>query len=85
MKSILLRPTRERSVLLHHPWIFSGSIAQLQGKPEPGETVAVRAPQGDFRGWAAYSPNSKIAARVWSWDEAEKIDAEFFRRRLQAA
>lgn len=85
MKSILLRPTRERSVLLHHPWVFSGSIAQLQGKPEPGETVAVREPQGDFLGWAAYSPNSKIAARIWSWDESEKIDADFFRRRLQAA
>lgn len=85
MKSLLLRPTRERSVLLHHPWVFSGSIAQLQGKPEPGETVAVRGPQGNFLGWAAYSPNSKIAARIWSWDEAEKIDAAFFRRRLQAA
>jgi 23S rRNA (cytosine1962-C5)-methyltransferase len=85
MKSLLLRPTRERSVLLHHPWVFSGSIAQMQGKPEPGETVAVRAPQGDFLGWAAYSPNSKIAARVWSWDEAETIDADFFRRRLQSA
>jgi 23S rRNA (cytosine1962-C5)-methyltransferase len=85
MKSILLRPTRERSVLLHHPWVFSGSIAQLQGKPEPGETVAVRGPQGNFLGWAAYSQDSKIAARIWSWDEAEKIDAGFFHRRLQAA
>lgn len=85
MKSLLLRPGRDRSVLLHHPWVFSGSIAQLQGKPEPGETVAVRAPQGAFLGYAAYSPESKIAARFWSWDESEKIDADFFRRRLRAA
>lgn len=85
MKSLLLRPTRERSVLMHHPWVFSGSIAQLQGKPEPGETVAVRGPQGNFLGYGAYSPDSKIAARMWSWDEAETIDADFFRRRLQAA
>jgi len=85
MKSLLLRPTRERSVLMHHPWVFSGAIAQLQGKPEPGETVAVRGPQGNFLGYGAYSPDSKIAARMWSWDEAETIDADFFRRRLQAA
>ncbi len=85
MKSLLLRPTRERSVLLHHPWVFSGSIAQMQGKPEPGETVAVRGPQGNFLGWGAYSSDSKIAARIWSWDEAQTIDADFFRRRLQAS
>ncbi len=85
MKSLLLKPTRERSVLLHHPWVFSGSIAQMQGTPEPGETIAIRAPQGKFLGWAAYSPVSKIAARVWSWDENDTIDADFFRRRLHAA
>ncbi len=85
MKSLLLRPTRERPVLLHHPWVFSGSIAQLQGKPEPGETIAVRGAQGNFLGWGAYSPDSKIAARIWSWDEGETIDADFFRRRLRAA
>jgi 23S rRNA (cytosine1962-C5)-methyltransferase len=85
MASILLRPGRERSVLMHHPWVFSGSIAQVQGKVEPGETVTVRAPQGDFLGYAAFSPASKIAARMLSWDPDETIDVDFFRRRLQAA
>lgn len=85
MKSILLKTGRERSVLLRHPWVFSGAISQLQGKPEPGETVAVRAPQGGFLAYAAYSPSSKIAARIWSWDENEKIDAAFLHRRLSAA
>lgn len=85
MKSILLRPGRDRSVLHHHPWVFSGAIAQLQGKPEPGETVAVRAPEGKFLAYAAYSPAAKIAARIWTWDEMEAVDADFLRRRLQSA
>jgi 23S rRNA (cytosine1962-C5)-methyltransferase len=85
LKSLLLKPGRDRSVLFHHPWVFSGAIAQIQGKPEPGETVAIRAPQGNFLAYGAYSPVSKIAARIWSWDEAETIDADFLRRRLQAA
>lgn len=85
MKSLLLKPGRDRSLNLHHPWVFSGAIAQLQGKPDAGETVIVRAPQGDFIAYAAYSPVSKIAARVWSWDEHEVIDAAFLRRRLQSA
>ena len=29
-------------------------------------------------GWAAYSPQSKIRARVWSFDEAQRIDDSFF-------
>lgn len=85
MKSLLLRPGRERTVLQHHPWVFSGAVAQLQGKPDPGETVAVRAPQGDFLAYGAYSPQSRIAARLWTWDAAETVDADFLRRRLQAA
>lgn len=85
MKSLLLKPGRERAMAQRHPWVFSGAIAQVQGTPESGETVAVRAPQGDFLAYAAYSPNARIAARIWSWDAAETIDAEFFRRRLHSA
>lgn len=85
MKSILLKPGRDRTVRQHHPWVFSGAIAQLQGKAEAGETVAVRAPQGDFLGYAAYNPAARIAARIWTWDEQETVDPDFFQRRLQAA
>lgn len=85
MKSLLLKPGRDKSLKLRHPWVFSGAVAQLQGDPEPGETVAVRAPQGDFLAYAAYSPASKIVARVWSWEETDQVDAAFLRRRLQAS
>jgi 23S rRNA (cytosine1962-C5)-methyltransferase len=33
---------------------------------------------GQFLGWAACSPASKIRARVWSFDEQQRIDASFF-------
>jgi 23S rRNA (cytosine1962-C5)-methyltransferase len=85
MNSLLLKPGRDRSLNLHHPWVFSGAVAQVQGKPDPGETVAIRAPQGNFLAYSAYSPISKIAARVWSWNEEDIIDVAFLRRRLQAS
>jgi 23S rRNA (cytosine1962-C5)-methyltransferase len=85
LKSILLKPGRERSVLARHPWVFSGAVAQVQGKVEPGETVIVRAPQGGFLGYAAYNPTARIAARMWSWDESDVVDEAFLRRRLEAA
>jgi len=34
---------------------------------------------------AGYSPVSQIRARVWTFDVAEPVDADFFRRRIRAA
>ncbi len=80
-----LKPKRERSLLRRHPWIFSGAIAEVRGQGEPGETVEVQSAGGEFLAWAAYSPNSQIVGRVWSWDADETIDEAFFQRRLEQA
>lgn len=76
MKIIRLRAGKERSLLRRHPWIFESAIAK--GAADAGETVRVESDQGQFLGWAAFSPASKIRARVWSFDEAQRIDASFF-------
>ncbi|MEO6017100.1 MAG: 23S rRNA (cytosine(1962)-C(5))-methyltransferase RlmI, partial [Polaromonas sp.] len=83
MKSIRLREGKERSLLRRHPWIFDGAIAK--GTGDPGETVRVESHEGRFLAWAAFSPASKIRARVWSFNEAERIDASFFIARIAAA
>ncbi len=84
-KKILLKPGREKSVLLRHPWIFSGAIAQVEGDPESGETVSLCASDGQPLAKAAYSPHSSIRARVWSFNPAAVVDADFFRERLRQA
>jgi len=83
MKSIRLREGKERSVLRRHPWVFEGSVAK--GRADPGETVRVEAHDGRFLAWGAYSPSSSIRVRAWSFDEAERIDAAFFERRIARA
>ena len=83
MKTIRLRAGKERSLQRRHPWVFEGSIAK--GGGDSGETVRVESSDGQFLGWAAYSPQSLIRARVWSFDESERIDAAFFQRRIAAA
>ena len=83
MKSIRLLPGKERSLQRRHPWVFSGSVAG--GKADAGETVRVEAADGSFLAWGAYSGSSRIRVRVWSFDEAERIDAAFFQRRIQRA
>jgi 23S rRNA (cytosine1962-C5)-methyltransferase len=72
MKTITLRPGKERSLLKGHPWVFDTSIAK--GSADAGETVRVHSSEGAFLAWASFSPSSKIRARVWSFDEATRID-----------
>jgi 23S rRNA (cytosine1962-C5)-methyltransferase len=83
MKSIRLREGKERSLLRKHPWVFEGSVAK--GKADPGETVRVETSEGRFLAWGAFSPTSSIRVRAWSFDEAERIDAAFFQRRIEQA
>ncbi len=83
MKVIRLREGKDRALLRHHPWVFDGAIAK--GGGDSGETVRVESAEGRFLGWAAFSPKSRIRARVWSFDESERIDAAFFARRIARA
>ncbi len=83
MKTITLRPGKERSLQRRHPWVFESSIAS--GKADPGETVRVQTSDGTFAGWASYSPSSAIRLRVWSFNESERIDRAFFERRIARA
>ena len=89
MAQLILSAGKERSLLRRHPWIFAGSVAGLSGRARPGDTVEVVASEGKFAGRvlakAAFSPESQIRARVWSFDPAETIDDAFFKRRVAAA
>ncbi|MCC6532295.1 MAG: class I SAM-dependent methyltransferase [Burkholderiales bacterium] len=85
MKSIVLKAGREKSVLRRHPWLFSGAIERVLGEPAGGETVRVASARGEFLAYAAYSPQSQIRARIWSFDAAATIDASFMAAALRKA
>ncbi|MBR9976934.1 MAG: class I SAM-dependent methyltransferase [Bacteroidetes bacterium] len=82
---VTLLQGREGSVLRRHPWIFSGAIRNVKGSPAPGDTVHVLDSTGHPLGWAAWSPQSQIRARMWTFDAEEIVDEEFFRRRISSA
>ena len=75
MKTLRLKPGKEKSLLRRHPWVFDSAIAS--GGGDAGETVRIDSHDGQFLAWAAYSPLSKIRARAWSFNEAERIDTSF--------
>lgn len=82
---LILHPGKERSLFKRHPWLFDTAVARLDGHARPGDTVTIQAADGRPLAKAAYSPHSKIRARVWSFDVAETIDHAFFKRRVAAA
>jgi 23S rRNA (cytosine1962-C5)-methyltransferase len=85
MSALVLKPGREKSLKRRHPWVFSGAIGRVLGKPGAGETVEVKSAAGAVLALAAYSPASQIRARVWSFEPGAAIDAAFFKERIAQA
>jgi 23S rRNA (cytosine1962-C5)-methyltransferase len=80
-----LKAGRERSLRQRHPWIFSGAIERVEGEPLAGDTVDVHTADGQWLARAAYSPESQIRARVWSFDPGAAIDEAFFAATIDRA
>ncbi|HGM6988523.1 23S rRNA (cytosine(1962)-C(5))-methyltransferase RlmI [Serratia marcescens] len=76
---------REKSLLRRHPWVFSGAVQRVEGKALSGETIDILDSQGKWLARGAYSPESQIRARVWTFQQDEEINIDFFIRRLQQA
>ncbi|GJG95966.1 class I SAM-dependent rRNA methyltransferase [Cupriavidus pauculus] len=85
MNVITLKPGKEKSLLRRHPWVYATGIASTEGRLEAGSTVVIRAADGRFLARGAYSPESQIRARVWTFDENEPVDHAMFKRRVSAA
>lgn len=85
MSRLILLPGKEYSLLRRHPWIFAGAVDRLDGRARPGDTVEVVAADKRPLGRAAFSPASKIRARMWTFEPNETVDDAFFKRRVAAA
>jgi 23S rRNA (cytosine1962-C5)-methyltransferase len=85
MKSLHLKAGRDKSVKRRHPWIFSGAIEKVDGEPANGETVLVKSSAGQPIAVAAWSPQSQIRARVWSFDAGVRIERDFFAKAIGKA
>ena len=85
MNSVILKRGRDKNLLQRHPWIFSGAIERVEGSPGVGETVTVCSFDRKPLAQAAWSPQSQIAVRVWSFNPETMIDAAFFRTKLKNA
>ena len=79
---ITIREGREKSLLRHHPWVFSGAIESAGNETGVQE---VRSSQGRFLAWGWYDEASHIPLRLLSFNETEVIDSSWWRNTVRQA
>ncbi|RZL18705.1 MAG: class I SAM-dependent rRNA methyltransferase, partial [Pedobacter sp.] len=55
MVEIKLKKGKEKAVRQRHPWVFSGALDKVKGKPENGDVVRVVDGSGDFLAYGYYN------------------------------
>ncbi|MBU1132090.1 class I SAM-dependent rRNA methyltransferase [Patescibacteria group bacterium] len=80
-----VRQNKSGPVIGRHPWVFSGALENIPEKLKSGEPVKLFDPNGNFLAQGYFNSYSQIAVRIWSYDEKEEVNADFFRRRIENA
>ncbi len=82
---VVVKPEREDAVKRRHPWLFSGSVAKIEGKVQPGDIVDVVSQDGTWLARGFVNPQSEVPVRIATWNPDERLDEEWLWNRLQQA
>lgn len=74
---IQLKPGKEIPLKRHHPWVFSGAVARIQGDPHDGDLVEVVDSKGLYLG-AGHFHKGSIAVRMLAMDGADPASDAFW-------
>lgn len=85
MIDVVLKKGKEKAVLHKHPWVFSGAIENVKGKPANGEIIRLLDSKKDFLAYGFYNDQSRVAVRLLEWDEAVTVDDDWFRFKVNVA
>ena len=85
MQTLTVHNNRVGPIRGRHPWVFSGALVQVPEGLVSGDPVRLADEQGNFLASGYFNSYSQIAVRLWSWQEDEAVDGEFFARRIRAA
>ncbi|MFD2161393.1 class I SAM-dependent rRNA methyltransferase [Paradesertivirga mongoliensis] len=84
MAEARLKKGKEKAVKQLHPWVFSGALESIKGKPVNGEVISVTDANGDFLAKGFYNSQSRVAVRLLEWKDVE-IDEVWWRSRIANA
>ena len=80
---VILKPGKEQSIKRLHPWIFSGAIKKIEGKPAEGDTVEIFSNTGEYLATGHYQIGS-IAVRIYSFHQVTP-DFDFWTMKFRSA
>lgn len=90
---VILKPRKALPFYGRHPWVLAGAVDRVEPLTLAGEhlvdvdgqVVDLYNEKHKFIARGTYNAKSRIRVRLFTWKESEFLDADFFRRRLQAA
>lgn len=85
MYSVRLRKGKEKAVKQMHPWVFSGAVEHVKGKPENGDVIMVTDNNGDFLAFGFYNNTSRVAVRLLEWNLETEINESWWRKKIRTA
>ena len=85
MNKIILNRGKDKAAWQLHPWVFSGAISSVMGKPQNGDIVSVYNIEDEFIAYGMYNGNSRVAVRLLEWDPRNEINDQWWRNRVAKA
>lgn len=85
MVEIKLKKGKEKAVLQRHPWVFSGAVETIKGKPANGDIVKVNSGKDEFLAYGYYNDQSRVAVRLLEWDENTSVDEAWYEEKISNA
>ena len=82
---VCLRRGEELDLRAGKLWVYDNEIDWVDDSCRDGDVVEVLDSRMRFLAWGFFNVKSRITVRVLSRDKDERIDADFFRRRIRAA
>lgn len=80
---IVLNPGKEKNLLKHHPWVFSGAIDLERSEGARVGINKVVSSDNRFVAWGYYDQDSHIWLRLLSWKENETVDEQWWRDKIR--
>ena len=82
---IVIKPGKVQPFFGRHPWVLSSAVGRIDGIAADGAEVDVVSHKGGWIARGLYNSRSRICTRLYSWQEGEVLDADFWRKRLASA
>jgi 23S rRNA (cytosine1962-C5)-methyltransferase len=85
MQKVFLLKGKEKPVVHHHNWVYSGAIAKQDNGIGKGDMVMVCNNEGKFLAYGYYNEDSKIRVRLLEWDENVEINEAWWEKKIRNA